>query len=99
MVCAWVDAADEEEGESEQEEEDIFELEGQTEQLHLSPQAQPASAPERLQGRGGWEGAAGGDCPTHTQVPLIHKSKCSLPRFQALMHMKETAPQFPCKPL
>ena len=69
-MCAWADAADEEEGESEQEEEDIFELEGQTEQLHLSPQAQPASAPERLQGRGGWEGAAGGDCPTLTHVQV-----------------------------
>ena len=48
------DANDEEEGESEPEE-DIFELEGQTENLHLSDSA------ERLQGRGGWEGAAGGD--------------------------------------
>lgn len=64
------DANDEEEGESEPEE-DIFELEGQTENLHLSDSA------ERLQGRGGWEGAAGGDpsCtnPTTSACGLCHK--------------------------
>ncbi|KAK9901703.1 hypothetical protein WJX75_009400 [Coccomyxa subellipsoidea] len=53
IAAAEADANDEEEGESEPEE-DIFELEGQTENLHLSDSA------ERLQGRGGWEGATGG---------------------------------------
>ena len=54
--------AEEEEGESEKEEEDIFALEGETEHLHLSSpgEALPAADQERIQGRGGWEGAARG---------------------------------------
>lgn len=55
--------AEEEEGESEkEEEEDIFALEGETEHLHLSTLGQPQELPnhERIQGRGGWEGAARG---------------------------------------
>lgn len=58
-LCA---EAEEEEGESEREEEDIFALEGETEHLHLSTPGQPQEQPsqERMQGRGGWEGAASG---------------------------------------
>ena len=54
--------AEEEEGESEKEEEDIFALEGETEHLHLSSPGEAPSAAdqERIQGRGGWEGAARG---------------------------------------
>ncbi len=59
-LCA--EAEEEEEGESEKEEEDIFALEGETEHLHISTPGQPQEQPsqERIQGRGGWEGAARG---------------------------------------
>ncbi|CAL8468014.1 g7552 [Coccomyxa elongata] len=60
IAAADADADEEEEAESEQEEEDIFELEGQTEHLHIGTPRESAQAPERLRGRGGWEGAAGG---------------------------------------
>lgn len=59
----------EEDAESEHEEEDIFELEGQTEHLHLGSPAGSREGEEgtprepddaRLVGRGGWEGAACG---------------------------------------
>lgn len=82
----------EEEGESEQEEEDIFELEGQTEHLHLSTPRQAAEAQERLQGRGGWEGAAGSEptcllvtalcCPlflTHLRTLLVSETGAPMP--------------------
>lgn len=59
-MCA--EAEEEEEGESEKEEEDIFALEGETEHLNISTPGQPQEQPnqERIQGRGGWEGAARG---------------------------------------
>ena len=63
LMAAMLSAeAEEEEGESEKEEEDIFALEGETEHLHLSSpgEAPPAADQERIQGRGGWEGAARG---------------------------------------
>ena len=66
--------AEEEEGESEkEEEEDIFALEGETEHLHLSTPGQPQELPnqERIQGRGGWEGAARG---AHRRFP--HQASC-----------------------
>lgn len=67
-VCYYAEA-EEEEGESEKEEEDIFALEGETEHLHLSTPGQPQELPnqERIQGRGGWEGAARGahQCFSH----------------------------------
>ena len=58
-LCA---EAEEEECESEKEEEDIFALEGETEHLHIGTPSQPQEQPsqERIQGRGGWEGAASG---------------------------------------
>ena len=70
------DADEEEEGESEQEEEDIFELEGQTEHLHIGTPRESAQAPERLRGRGGWEGAAGGGPAPKTA--LILQTICSV---------------------
>ena len=64
----------EEEAESEGEEEDIFELEGQTEHLHLGSPAgsageegAPREPDARLVGRGGWEGAACGGLPLSPQ--------------------------------
>jgi hypothetical protein len=51
---------EEEVGESENEEEDIFELEGQTEHLHLgTPQHSDQEAIRER--RGGWEGTAAGE--------------------------------------
>ena len=63
----YAEAEEEEEAESEREEEDIFALEGETEHLHLSTPGQPQEQPnqERIQGRGGWEGAASG-APSET---------------------------------
>lgn len=57
--------AEEDEEEAVDEEEDIFELEGQTEQLHLDAHAGDAGGAhsERLAGRSGWEGAATGALP------------------------------------
>lgn len=71
-VCYHAEA-EEEEGESEKEEEDIFALEGETEHLHLSTPGQPQELPkqERMQGRGGWEGAAQG---AHQRFP--HRASC-----------------------
>ena len=59
--------AEENEEEAVEEEEDIFELEGQTEQLHLDSCAGDAEGAhsERLAGRSGWEGAATGVLPTN----------------------------------
>ena len=56
--------AEEDEEGAVDEEEDIFELEGQTEQLHLDARAGDAGGAhsERLAGRSGWEGAATGVC-------------------------------------
>lgn len=88
LVPTFADADEEEEAESEQEEEDIFELEGQTEHLHIGTPREPAQAPERLRGRGGWEGAAGGEPCTCPRI------SCPIPPSQLLFGHHTASPRF-----
>ena len=67
IVCFT--GAEEEVGESENEEEDIFELEGQTEHLHLGTPRHAEQEAAARQSRGGWEGAATGEAACLAVMP------------------------------
>ena len=95
------DAA-EEEGDSDHE--DIFELEGQTEQLHIgtpgAPDQDAAAAEERARSRGGWEGAA---CGAYIRIRVTRPpctgflsvcSPCCRVRMDANMFRAASSAQF-----